>query len=63
MSSLTLPRLMALGLGALRLPPDAFWSISLPELLAALGPAAGLDAPARADLDALMQRFPDEVTP
>ena len=60
MSSLTFPRLMALGLGALRLPPPVFWSMSLPELTAALGPAPGLDAPARNDLDALMRRYPDE---
>ena len=62
MSALTLSRLMALGMGALRLPPPVFWAMSPPELLAALGPAPGLDAPARADLDALMRRFPDEVT-
>ena len=59
MSALGFERLMALGMGALRLPPSTFWAMSLPELLAALGPPAGLDAPARADLDALLRRFPD----
>ena len=59
MSALTLPRLMALGIGALRLSPPVFWSMSLPELVAALGPAPSLDAPDRTELDALMRRFPD----
>jgi uncharacterized phage protein (TIGR02216 family) len=54
---------MTAGLGVLRLDPKSFWSMTLPELTAALrsldGPAGVSVAPARADLDALMQRFPD----
>jgi uncharacterized phage protein (TIGR02216 family) len=47
------------GLGLLRLPPQAFWSLSLRELTAlsgAMRPPDGLD---RTALDALMQRWPD----
>jgi uncharacterized phage protein (TIGR02216 family) len=54
---------MAAGLGLLRLPPDAFWSMTLRELAAALrgllGPSSP-DAPLpRAALAQLMSRFPD----
>ena len=56
-------RLMALGLGVLRLSPLEFWSMTPRELRAALdaalGPAPGMDAPDRAALDALLARFPD----
>lgn len=47
------------GLGRLRLPPDQFWRLSLPELRALIG---GLDAPVMANrqgLAALMALFPD----
>lgn len=47
------------GLGRLRLNPDAFWALSLPELAALAG---GGEAPAhttRHRLAALMARFPD----
>jgi uncharacterized phage protein (TIGR02216 family) len=54
---------MAAGLGTLRLPPSAFWRMTPKELDAALrgyfrlvGEAA---APSRAELDQLMQLFPD----
>lgn len=58
------PRLIALGLGRLRLDPTAFWSLSPRELTAALG----ADAPAarpltRAALDRLAARFPDAPPP
>lgn len=60
------PQLMRLGLGALRLPPPAFWEMTPPELLAALE-GAGLAAPeggaatmTRTGLAALMARFPDQ---
>lgn len=56
-------QLMALGLGALRLSPAEFWSMTPRELRAALGPLPGADAPARSDLDALMARFPDDSDP
>lgn len=56
-------RAIALGLGILRLPPAVFWSMTLSELDGAVQGALGLpeDAtpPSRAQLDALMRRFPD----
>jgi uncharacterized phage protein (TIGR02216 family) len=54
---------MALGFGVLRLPPDAFWAMSLPELLAATrglrGDFGRAPALGRPQLAALMARFPD----
>ncbi len=54
---------MAAGLGLLRLEPRAFWSMTLREIEAALRGlygVAGTDRPpARADLTAMMQQFPD----
>ncbi len=55
---------MGLGLGLLRLPPDAFWRMTPRELAAAAhGLRGGTRAPAgaldRAGLAALMARFPD----
>lgn len=52
---------MALGLGLLRLPPAAFWSMTPRELAAAARPFIGdatvpLDRPT---LAALAARFPD----
>jgi uncharacterized phage protein (TIGR02216 family) len=52
---------MGLGLGVLRLPPDAFWTATPAEMAAA---ARGLAGPAatplrRGELAALMTRFPD----
>lgn len=53
---------MAFGLGVLRLSPREFWSMTPRELFFAAegvyGPAPG--APARATLDELMRRFPDQ---
>jgi uncharacterized phage protein (TIGR02216 family) len=52
--------LMSLGLGRLRLSPEAFWSMSPRELFAAAG--VRLHGPmARAALNDLMARFPDEA--
>jgi uncharacterized phage protein (TIGR02216 family) len=51
------------GLGLLRLSPDAFWALSLRELLVlggSLRPPPGLD---RAGLGALMRRWPDQPLP
>jgi len=51
----------AFGLGVLRLAPDAFWAMTPRELAAAADGVAG-PAPARpgrAELAALMARFPD----
>lgn len=50
------------GLGYLRLAPDAFWRLSLPELNALIG---GNELPAtatRQGLEALMALFPDTGT-
>lgn len=59
------PHLMRLGLGALRLPPAAFWAMTPVEFLAALQGAGlapiggGMD---RGALDALMAAYPDAPT-
>lgn len=52
---------MGLGLGILRLPPEAFWRMTPRELAAAGGALAPRTASPlrRADLAALMERFPD----
>lgn len=56
--------LMRLGLGVMRLPPDAFWAMTPGEFLAALEGAglvpigAGMDRDA---LAALMAAYPDTV--
>lgn len=53
---------MTLGLGTLRLPPDIFWRLTLPELAAAARAVrGGPRAPAmrRDEFDALMTAFPD----
>ncbi len=53
---------MRLGLGVLRLPPDAFWNMSPRELAAASAGLTGGDAGTpigRERLEALQQRFPD----
>jgi uncharacterized phage protein (TIGR02216 family) len=55
---------MRLGLGILRLPPDAFWRLSPRELMAAAGPLVGGDSEAalvRTDLSRLMARYPDRI--
>ncbi|MBX6426734.1 MAG: phage tail assembly chaperone [Variibacter sp.] len=52
---------MGLGLGVLRLSPDAFWRMTPRELALALG-AALPASPApmrRSELAALLRRFPD----
>lgn len=52
---------MALGLGVLRLPPDAFWAMTPRELAAAAGTRQPRDAvPAHADFAALMRAHPDD---
>ncbi len=57
------PTLMAFGLGALKLPPDQFWQMTLQELFHAMN-ATGrgdipLGVPQREDLERLMTAFPD----
>ncbi len=61
-------RAMAIGLGLLRLPPEAFWAMTPRELAAALEGLAGTvhggdGPPTRADLEALMRGFPDAARP
>jgi len=54
---------MRLGLGVLRLPPDAFWRMTPRELAAAasaLGGARAGTAPNRGQFEALSRRFPDK---
>lgn len=52
--------ILGFGLGRLRLPPTQFWALSLPELAALAGQAGAAPAvTGRAQLKALMQRFPD----
>ncbi len=55
---------MSIGLGLLQFPPEHFWSMTIPELQAAMSGSFGdgaMAAPlARKELDELMRRFPDE---
>lgn len=52
--------ILAFGLGRLRLPPTQFWALTLTELVALAGPTGGTQAvTGRAQLMALMRRFPD----
>ena len=53
--------MIGVALGVLRLSPDAFWRMTLKELEAAIAGRFGPRAPplARADLEALIQQFPD----
>lgn len=53
-------RLMALGLGGLRLAPEAFWTMTPRELASMLGATSMGARPMDRDrLDGLMRRFPD----
>lgn len=65
MTSFPWSEAMRLGLGVLRLPPDAFWRMTPRELVAAaagIGGATGFGAPiSRARFDDLRQRFPDKT--
>lgn len=55
---------MELGLGVLGLAPTVFWALTPRELESILRGRAGkhrsLAPPSRADLDSLMQLFPDQ---
>jgi uncharacterized phage protein (TIGR02216 family) len=51
------------GLGRLRLSPGAFWALSLPELVALIGPQAQAEPATRERLAALMALFPDGTGP
>ena len=50
---------MQFGLGVMRLPPDAFWKMTLPEIAAATGKPRGAIPDASA-LRALMNLYPDK---
>lgn len=56
--------IMAFGFGILRLSPDAFWNLTIPELKAALrgrkGGFGAIEPLPRDAFAALMQRFPDQ---
>jgi uncharacterized phage protein (TIGR02216 family) len=54
-------RAIGLGLGVLRLSPDAFWRMTPREFACALGVFAGPAAPPleRLRFAALMEQFPD----
>lgn len=54
--------LMRFGLGTMRLPPDAFWSMTPRELAAAAAPwrRDARRGPERSAFEALMRRFPDQ---
>ncbi|MDR3497742.1 MAG: phage tail assembly chaperone [Parvibaculum sp.] len=58
-------RAMEIGFGVLRLPPDQFWRMTLPELAAAARGAglasASITAMTRRELSALAGRFPDRI--
>ena len=47
------------GLGHLRLPPDAFWRLSLTELNALAGAGTRSETTTRTSLEALMALYPD----
>jgi uncharacterized phage protein (TIGR02216 family) len=47
------------GLGRLRLAPETFWALSLPELAALIGAETHPGHATRNDLEDLMARFPD----
>lgn len=55
------PELMALGLGRLRLAPEAFWAMTPREFAAAAGVGAPRGRCRRADLLRLLARFPDDI--
>ena len=51
--------LMRVGLGVLRLPPEAFWAMTPREFAAAVDAKAGPAPMGRAELEALRARYPD----
>ena len=64
MTALPWRDLMRFGFGTLRLSPSEFWALTVPEITAAIEahfPKA--DAPARADFQSLLHRFPDAAGP
>jgi uncharacterized phage protein (TIGR02216 family) len=53
------PGLMRVGIGQLKLMPDAFWRLTPAELALLLGERSGPKPMSRAALRALAQDFPD----
>ena len=53
--------MMQAGLGTLGLSPRDFWAATPREIAAALGTAERPQALARADLDRLINNFPDQT--
>lgn len=53
---------MTLGLGTLRIPPETFWRMTLPELAAAARAVRSdaRKAMGRGELAEMMRRFPDD---
>ncbi|MBO0904923.1 phage tail assembly chaperone [Jiella sp. MQZ13P-4] len=55
---------MAVGLGVLRLTPEAFWTMTPRELASVIAPKrARPPAPSARDLSEMMRRFPDPRGP
>src|SRR6185437_3264412 len=50
---------LSFGLGRLRLSPQTFWSLSLPEWRALTAPKRAASPLARSEFDELMRRYPD----
>ncbi len=50
---------MTLGLSRLRLSPEMFWRLSLPELAAMTGAFADQSGLTRREVETMMRRFPD----
>ena len=53
--------LMHVGMHQLRLPPAVFWALTPAELQIMLGATGAAMPLGRAQLDALLRDFPDEV--
>ncbi|MCB1371074.1 MAG: phage tail assembly chaperone [Rhodobacteraceae bacterium] len=59
MTRIAWPRLMQVGLGRLRLPPEVFWNLTPAEFMLMAGLGEGRAALSRAGLAELSARFPD----
>ena len=53
-------RMMALGMGVLRLSPRDFWAATPREIWAAFPRPMAATAPGRENMEDLMNRFPDD---
>jgi uncharacterized phage protein (TIGR02216 family) len=50
---------LSVGLRNLKLPPDVFWRLSLPEWRAMTAPARAAAPLARSEFEKLMTQYPD----